>query len=302
MVTTVSSQNSRKALNDSSVGGELRFTPQGGTFLTNMELGLDLEAGRAVVHNDQYLDRRDFMAFEAGRSLAGSSLMPADIVSFLPARNFTSRVAEPVRPYANYLAGQITSSPQNFSGIVNMSAYQLLFDHETAVIDSSRLDLERHAVEHSASANPFWLERWHPESDGIPTISTIVGVSLPLTDKAASGESARLSLIVAQSLGDGTLFLNAGAASVFGNADRSLRSSLYLGRLGYKYEISDKAAVVAAVVHEQNEGKRDADSTTLELGFQWEASDGLTIGPGIVVGLDHHSKTPRFGAGLNVTF
>ncbi|HNL02081.1 MAG TPA: hypothetical protein PKJ30_13285, partial [Leptospiraceae bacterium] len=107
------------------------------------------------------------MAFEAGRSLAGSSLMPADIVSFLPARNFTSRVAEPVRPYANYLAGQITSSPQNFSGIVNMSAYQLLFDHETAVIDSSRLDLERHAVEHSASVNPFWLERWHPESDGI---------------------------------------------------------------------------------------------------------------------------------------
>ncbi|HMU83808.1 MAG TPA: hypothetical protein PKX74_16255 [Leptospiraceae bacterium] len=43
MVTTVSSQNSRKALNDSSVGGELRFTPQGGTFLTNMELGLGLE-------------------------------------------------------------------------------------------------------------------------------------------------------------------------------------------------------------------------------------------------------------------
>jgi hypothetical protein len=68
------------------------------------------------------------MAFEAGRSLAGSSLMPADIVSFLPARNFTSRVAEPVRPYANYLAGQITSSPQNFSGIVNMSAFTVLFD------------------------------------------------------------------------------------------------------------------------------------------------------------------------------
>lgn len=120
-VAAVSWQNSRKALNETSGGGELRFTPQGGTFLTNMELGLGMDAGRAVVHNEQYLDRRDFMAFETGRSLAGSSLMPADIVSFLPARNFTSRVAEPVRPYANYLAGQITASPQNFSGIVNMA-------------------------------------------------------------------------------------------------------------------------------------------------------------------------------------
>lgn len=39
-------------------------------------------------------------------------------------------------------------------------------------------------------------------------------------------------------------------------------------------------------------------SNTLELSGEWHVNEHLTVGPGIVIGLDDNDETPDFGAGM----
>lgn len=143
----------------------------------------------------------------------------------------------------------------------------------------------------------------------MPTVSTVVEFAAPLTDKAASGESATLTLAVLKSFEFGTIIGNAFGTSVVGNADRSLRSSIYGGRLGFRrdFEISGaeedyRFNVVTSIVHEMSEARHEPDSTMLEVGLQFDLGNDMSIGPGIIVGLDHHEATPRFSFGATMVF
>ena len=66
----------------------------------------------------------------------------------------------------------------------------------------------------------------------------------------------------------------------------------------YPFPVRTRLAVIADYVREQGEAAGQKDTNTAELSVQWELSDHVTLGPGLVVGLDANPDTPRFGGGV----
>ncbi len=304
----------------SSVPGgslEIKHTMRGDAFWKNMELSLEFEGERARMQNENGLSLANLGWFEAGKASQSQQPVVLDLPSYLAARGMAERADEGLRPVIFYELGQSFYSPQpvvSFSNAVNFQAYRILFDPHSfsSVRDSWRLDPRQHIAESDAFMNEAWLERWVKDGgpgSWKPTVSTVVELGLPLADKAANGENATLTLAVLKTFEFGTVIANAFGTTVVGNADRTLRSSIYGGRLGFRHDIeingeeSDyRFNLIGALVHTMSDVRHEGDSNTLEFAVQYLMPGDMSIGPGIAVGLDQRKSTPRFTFGLRATF
>lgn len=64
--------------------------------------------------------------------------------------------------------------------------------------------------------------------------------------------------------------------------------------------MNDKFALIGDYVNQCSEEEGHANINALELSGMYKATEHLTIGPGIQIGLDHNDETPNFGAGVRL--
>jgi len=316
---TASSQNSRAEKNTTGASAEIKHTMNGGTFWKNMELTLAIEGERSQVYNENRFSFSSFSYFEAGRMMQSpGALSILDLMNYSASRDLlNTHFDERLQNFGNYTIAQNFYSPQpslSLATIYNYQFNQLIFDpHSTGRIEQSyQIDSRKTKMESAGSIGPGWLERWvkdHGPDSAIPTISTVVELGFPLVDKAESGETGTLTLAVLKTFEFGTIIANAFGTSVVGNADRTLRTSIYGGRLGFRHDIEINGEerdyrlnLIGALVHEMSDTKHEQDSNTLELAVQYLMSGDKSVGPGVVIGLDHHKNTPRFTFGMTATF
>ncbi|MCE9600135.1 MAG: hypothetical protein K8S54_19400 [Spirochaetia bacterium] len=324
MIVSGGWMNSREARNTFGGGIEFGHTFSGNKFLENMQLGVGIEGERADMMNENRLSYQNLSWFLAGRQRAGGSIdgLTTQLNDFLLGRNLVdSFFREDLRPLGYYNAGQILTQPPigapiaiNQASILNYQQGRLVFDPHAAgeIFDSYRLQTKKRKSESAGEIAPSWLQRWvsdHGPDSFIPTISTVAEIGFPLTDKAAAGETATLTIATLKTFEFGTLIGNVFGTAVVGNADRTLRSSIYGGRVGFRKDFEVSGAeedyrfnLVTALVHEMSEVRHEPDSTTLEIGLQFDLGNDMSIGPGIAIGLDHHEATPRFSFGATMVF
>ncbi|MCB9853907.1 MAG: hypothetical protein H6819_12475 [Phycisphaerales bacterium] len=142
-----------------------------------------------------------------------------------------------------------------------------------------------------------WQQRWVTEDGEMPTLATLIEFRLPTGDDS-SGVDVTLTGVIAKDLGPGTTYFNAFAKSANGNNIEDVRHFQWGFRAGYKWRISDEFSFIGDYVHQCSEEEGNANSNLLELSSEWHVNEHLTVGPGIVIGLDDNDETPNFGAGV----
>lgn len=144
-------------------------------------------------------------------------------------------------------------------------------------------------------------QRWIAEDGWIPTFATLAEVRFP-SGYHSSGIDGTLTGILAKDLGPGTLYFNAFAETANGHNVDDLRHFQWGLRAGYKWRVTDDFALTGCYTHQVSEEEHHADLNLLEVSGQWEITENITIGPGILIGLDDNEETPNFGAGVRLVF
>lgn len=144
-----------------------------------------------------------------------------------------------------------------------------------------------------------WLQRWVREDGMMPTISTVAEIRVP-SGYHSSGVDGTLTGVIAKNLGPGTMFLNGFIKTANGHNIDDLRHFQWGARAGYKWQVRDDLAFIVDYVNQSSEEEGNANSNLLELSSEWRVNEHLTIGPGIVIGLDDNEETPNLGAGVHV--
>ena len=130
-----------------------------------------------------------------------------------------------------------------------------------------------------------------------PTLSTLAEVRLP-TGYQSSGVDGTLTGIVAKDAGPGTIFLNGFTTTANGDNVDDLRHFQWGLRVGYKWRIDEKIALIGDYVNESSEEEGHSNINALELSGMYKCNEHLTIGPGLVIGLGNGEETPNLGAGV----
>jgi hypothetical protein len=159
------------------------------------------------------------------------------------------------------------------------------------------LDLGEGDVQGNGDITFGWQQRWVAENGSMPTLATLAQVRAP-SGNDSSGVDGTLTGIVAKDLGPGTAIFNAWVKTANGHNIEDVRHFQWGFRAGYKWRVTDNWSVVGDYVHQSSEETGHANINALELSTQYKVNEHLTIGPGIIVGLDNHEETPEFGAGL----
>lgn len=146
-----------------------------------------------------------------------------------------------------------------------------------------------------------WQQRWVTEDGWMPTFATLAEIRFP-SGYDSSGVDGTLTGIVAKDFGPGTAYFNAFAKSANGHNVEDLRDFQWGLRAGYKWRITDDFALTGCYVHEVSEEEGHGDLNLLEISGQWVINENITLGPGIVIGLDDNDETPNFGAGLRLVW
>ena len=164
-----------------------------------------------------------------------------------------------------------------------------------------------------------WQQRWVSQEDHFATFGTLLSFRLPTGDDS-SGVDTTLTLILDKDLGPGTIYLSSWVTSAHGHNnleeddhhwpfwwwrhddEAELRRTQWGAQLGYKWQLADKFALIGNYVLKSSEEDGEDSINQLELAGEYHATDSLTIGPGIVIGLDDHEETPDFGVGIRFTY
>jgi hypothetical protein len=154
-------------------------------------------------------------------------------------------------------------------------------------------------VDGNADATLGWQQRWIEDDGSMPTFATLAEIRFP-TGYQSAGVDGTLTGIIAKDLGPGTTYFNAYARTANGNNIEDLRHFQWGFRVGYKWRINDTFAVIGDYAHQSSEARGHANSNTLELSSEWHINEYMTVGPGIVIGLDDNEETPNFGAGVRM--
>jgi hypothetical protein len=67
---------------------------------------------------------------------------------------------------------------------------------------------------------------------------------------------------------------------------------------GYRLLVTEQVALIADYVHRSNPCEGKANQNILEIAAQIQLAENLILGPGVLIGLDGHDRTPNLGAGL----
>jgi hypothetical protein len=146
-----------------------------------------------------------------------------------------------------------------------------------------------------------WQQRWVTENGSMPTLATLAQLRAPSGDHG-SGVDGTLTGIVAKDIGPGTVIFNAWVKTANGHEIDDLRHFQWGGRLGYKWRVNECLAVIGDYVHQVSEETGHSNTNAFELSAEYKVNEHLSIGPGIIVGLDNHDETPEFGAGLKLLY
>jgi hypothetical protein len=194
----------------------------------------------------------------------------------------------PLVPTVKYTPHRYTESGYEF-----FEAMQLSLSMPLEMVDGS--------APGSGDMNFGWQERWVAEHEGVPTLATLAEVRMP-SGHESSGADGTFTGILDKDVGPGTLYLNGWARSANGDNTDDLRHFQWGLRAGYKWRIVERVALVADGAHQVSERGGRPDTNVLELGAECRTKHHLAFGPGILVGLDGHGDTPRFGAGFRVVY
>ena len=156
-------------------------------------------------------------------------------------------------------------------------------------------------VDGNADAQFGWQQRWVQEEGWVPTLATLAEVRFP-SGYQSSGVDGTLTGIMAKECGPGTIFLNAFIKTANGNNVEDLRHFQWGVRAGYKWRLREDLALITDYVNQVSEEEGHSNLNLLEVSGEWRMNEQLTIGPGIVIGLDDNEETPNFGAGVHVTW
>lgn len=156
------------------------------------------------------------------------------------------------------------------------------------------------AVDGNADIEFGWQQRWITEEGAMPSISTLAEIRIP-SGYHSSGVDGALTGIVAKDLGPGTMYVNGFVKTANGNNIEDLRHFQWGASAGYKWRVNDQFALIGDYAIKSSEQEGHADINVLEFAGQYEVNEHLTIGPGIVIGLDDNDETPNFGAGVTAT-
>jgi hypothetical protein len=146
-----------------------------------------------------------------------------------------------------------------------------------------------------------WQQRWVKEEGIMPTLATLAEMRIP-SGYEGSGVDGKLTGIVAKDIGPGTAYFNAFVKTANGHEIDDLRYFQWGGLVGYKWRITDAFSFITDYVHKSSEEAGHANSNTLELSAEYKFNEHLSIGPGIVIGLDRNEETPYFGAGFRMVY
>ena len=145
-----------------------------------------------------------------------------------------------------------------------------------------------------------WQQRWRAESNGMPTLGTLLSLRLP-AGRGSTGTDITLTGILDKDAGPGTVYFSASGTFPIDVEDYAVRDFIWGARFGYKWRVADRLAVYGNYVFEISEERGKKESNILEFATQYEVNEHLILGPGILVGLDNHDGTPDFGAGIKFT-
>ncbi|HUN81135.1 MAG TPA: hypothetical protein VMV81_06440, partial [Phycisphaerae bacterium] len=163
---------------------------------------------------------------------------------------------------------------------------------------------------------PVWKQRLIEEEEGNwwPTFSIENELRIP-TGYDSSGVDWTMEGVVAKEVGCGTAVLNAWLKSAnghnnleksswwdrsSGDSDEQLRHFQWGFRTGYKWRVTESFALLGSYINQSSDTTGERNQNIGEIAVEWRVTDHLTIGPGIMFGLDGQETTPRFGAGILV--
>ena len=154
-------------------------------------------------------------------------------------------------------------------------------------------------VEGNADIEIDWQQRWVKESGMMPSLATLVKVRVP-SGYHSSGVDATLIGIIAKDVGPGTAYLNGTVKTANGTNVEDLRHFQWGAAAGYKWRINEQFALIGDYVINSSEEEGHGNVNLLELSGEYHVNEHVSIGPGIVIGLDDNEETPNFGAGVRV--
>lgn len=180
------------------------------------------------------------------------------------------------------------------------------------------LELGNGGVDGNGDINLKWKQRLVEEKEPcgpVPTITIENELRVP-SGYHSSGVDWTLQGVVAKECGPGTAVLNAFLKSANGHNnlegarswwdlcrqgdDDELRHFQWGFRAGYKWRINEKFALLADFINQSSELCGNHNENIGEVAAEWRVNDHITIGPGILFGLDGGQETPHFGAGVLV--
>ncbi|MCB1326494.1 MAG: hypothetical protein H7A21_06120 [Spirochaetales bacterium] len=306
---------------------EIKYTLDGDSDLSRgTKFSIAFEIEHAVEENPRAFSHSDFVLLEQGRLAGGGTLSTNDLLAYQLGRHYVeSLYPEDLRAPGYYALGQrlagqsaapgslqqLFEAPYPITGTDDLLRYQLqrwLSNADTAdsLIESDQPDFEQDTVSDETSVNLGWSQRWIAdggESSFRPTISTVSELSLPLSERADRGQTGTVTLVLSKFVGPGSVYLNLAGSSVFGNADRDLKSAYAVERIGYQWNVSgDEFTIIVGLAHEESDERGQPGATTAEIAFKWITAGDIAIGPGLFFGVDGRETTPKFGVGLTLTF
>lgn len=139
-----------------------------------------------------------------------------------------------------------------------------------------------------------WQQRWVASVRQRLMLATYLEVSLP-TARGSSGVEALLTGVAARVLGPGVAYLS-GTVQIDSDGDLGAWGFL----TAYKFPFSAGAYLTADYFFTKERGEPSAN--LIELSAVGAVGGHLTIGPGVVIGIGHREVTPRWGAGVRLTY
>lgn len=155
-------------------------------------------------------------------------------------------------------------------------------------------------VEGNGDVELNWQQRWLAESKNRPTFGTLVSVRLP-TGRGSSGADMTLTGILDKDAGPGVVYVSAWGTVPIDVDDEAVRDFIWGANFGYKWSVAERFALYGNYVFEISEEHGGKESNIIEFAAQYEVNEHLVLGPGILLGLDDHDETPKFGAGIRLT-
>jgi len=182
------------------------------------------------------------------------------------------------------------------------------------------LELGNGGVDGNGDIEFAWKQRWIAEEEGNwwPTFSTINEIRIP-SGYHSEKVDWTLTGVLAKNIGPGTAYVNAWLKSANGSNNledestfwdqlwceekgEDLRNFQWGFRFGYKWRLSENFAIIPAYIMESSELRGGHNQNRGEISAEWRVNEQLSIGPGILFGLDGGDETPHFGAGITLHY